>query len=227
MKVTFLIAAFATVSAFAGDLGFRYQAERGRCEFEMTEGGNPGFLGECGILEGADLDGKTLVGNLRGIKIKKSSLRSANLSHSDLTGAVFEGSNLQGVIIQNALLHRTDFSDSNLEGASFAGSELKGALIYRGIQGRNADFRKAILENVDFGSGEDVDLSGANFEGARIGPIFCNRDQNLRNANFRNADLSAAIQIVDSLLEGAIYNSNTLLPFSERVAQKLGMVKVD
>lgn len=135
------------------------------------------------------------------------SLQEMNLSFSDFRGCNFVGNNFHQATFADCYFQESDFAKSFFFGVNFQNS------IFESCAFTEAVFSFCKLDNCDF------------------------RDTNLRKANFKGADLRTAklpvgyhAQLRDpldqrSLLDGAIYNSNTQFPkgFSP---SKHGMIKV-
>lgn len=139
-----LVSTLAGGVAAAEDLGFRFSESSGRCENQDGQVGlNPGLLGECGDLAGADLGAAQLDGlNLRGAdlsraylfgaSLKRADLRSALLQKAQLGAARLDGADLRGANLNEAYLFSTTLHDADLRGAQLetvrlARTSLRGA----------------------------------------------------------------------------------------------------
>jgi len=136
------------------------------------------------ILDNAALAGAKLGGaNLEQIYARKTdlhglnftgtrSMRAANLSDSDLQGAV-----LAEVALSGARLAGTDFTDANLSGADLTGAMLEKARL------RGSDLRHAKLDGARL---KNADLTDAKLDGASL------REAMLSGAIFKNAAIAGA-----------------------------------
>lgn len=149
------------------------------------------------------------------VQLTRSSLSQANLNNASLQNVYFWGGSMESVQATNLQV-----LNSTLNGAQLMGAQLEGSRFVDSTL-ENANFETANLENAQFGSPESCqsygdcrDYDGANFRGANLSGAQLYGDfkytQNLREAN----------------LEGAVYfDRATRLPFSDRTARDLGMIK--
>ncbi|MGE0764684.1 MAG: pentapeptide repeat-containing protein [Bdellovibrionales bacterium] len=110
--------------------------------------------------------------------------------------------------ITNSELRLSDFERANMIGAKIALSDLHGSNFH------NTNLEYSEIEKCDFSCS---DLSGANLQGATI------EKSNFRWTDLRGAKLSNC-RIRDVDFWGATYNLDTILPFEQEIARKLGMV---
>ncbi|MEA5535559.1 pentapeptide repeat-containing protein [Crocosphaera sp. XPORK-15E] len=83
-----------------------------------------------------------------------------------------------------------------------------------------------IERNLDLSEKEDVDLSNSDLRGAELTNAILT-GINLSQADLRGADLSHATIDQDKLLNKALYDDKTQLPFSDVEAKKRGMIKLE
>jgi uncharacterized protein YjbI with pentapeptide repeats len=148
------------------------------------------------ILDNAALAGATLDGaNLEQIYARKTdlhgldftgtrSMRTANLSDSDLKGA-----NLAGVSLAGARLAGADFTGANLAGADLSSAMLEKAHL------RGSDLRRAKLDGARL---KNADLTGARLDGASL------REAMLSGAILKDAEL-AGTDLAKSPLDGVTW----------------------
>lgn len=139
--------------------------------------------------------------------LEHCSLQETNLSFSDFRGCSFIGNNFRQATFVNCYLQESDFAKS----------------LFYGV-----DFQNSIFENCEF---PETVFSLCNLDNCDF------RDTNLRQANFKGADLRTTklpteyhAQLRDpldqrSLLDGAIYNSDTQFPKGFSPLEH-GMIKV-
>jgi len=107
--------------------------------------------------------------------------------------------------------------------AAAQGKDLRGAYLYE-AQLKNADFRGANLEKTQLGH---ADLRGADFRGAKLSGAYLHK-ADLSGADLRGAELHSKIggaELNMVKLEGARFDSRTVLPFDDAEAIRRGMVK--
>ncbi len=111
-----------------------------------------------------------------------ANLEGADLSRTNLQGAILAVANLQRANLFGANLHGANLQEAKLQGASLIRADLQGARLF-GANLQGADLQEAKLGEADLGGADlqGADLIKADFEGA-----------NLSDADFRNADLSDA-----------------------------------
>ena len=136
------------------------------------------------------------------------------LSFADqvLDGADFSASLLQGCTFRAALLRMADFSKSTAREVTFIHADLTFADFSSG-QFIDIDFSLADMCKANF---QFSLLQGANFAKADLEQASF-RGADIRGANFSDADLRAAD------FAGAVFDDSTVLQFTAKVAQKLGM----
>jgi uncharacterized protein YjbI with pentapeptide repeats len=150
MTKTFCIAAaalFVSLPAVAGDAGFRFNAETGKCEDKAgVTGLNPGVAGECGDLgERANLTAASLRGSdLRRAYLFQADLRGADLRGTKLTkahlsGAKLNGADLRGADLRGAYLHKADLSEADLRGAILTDGRGSAGLLAVNLSGAVVD----------------------------------------------------------------------------------------
>ena len=101
-----------------------------------------------------------------------SGFAGAELSHSDLSGGVFEAVDFSGARIDNAMatdsfFAGSSFENASLQGTDFSGSDLKN-VCFRGADLRSADFEIADCRGADF---TGANLAGARFPGTNLKDI--------------------------------------------------------
>ncbi len=192
-------------ASHAIDLGFRF--EDGFCQKSNSPGTNPEFFGECG-----------------------------NLTKSRFINQTFKDIKLLGGVFNSSYFYVTRMDGGNLSHASFRRSivlqtniqEVEAThLDVRGGHFKSVNFTKSNLQNL-FATGtrftkvnfQDCDLRHASFWGSLL------QEVSFKGADLRDANLEQVF-IFLSDLEGAKFNAKTKLPFSEEVALKKGMVKID
>ncbi len=107
---------------------------------------------------GADLSDSDLRGAV---------LRNSNFENADMRGAALSGADLAGSSFVNANVSGTDFSDSRLADSDFTGANIRGAFL------------------------SDANLDRVDFTGTNLYKAHCNRTS-LLDANFLHADLTEA-----------------------------------
>lgn len=175
--------------------------------------------GECAYLVGVRWHGMSLAGrrtNLRGANLNAAVLVGANLTDADVTGARLYVQDMNGAILVRTKLRWADFSSGGEAGAPMTH-----------IQATAVDLAHANLHRARL---MFATLNGAYLMDANLSGAFLNRawllGANLRNANLMGTDMSQ-VQVDDNtVFAGAKYDSRTRLPFSEREAEKRGMVKI-
>lgn len=116
---------------------------------------NPGVIPD---FTGADLSDSDLRGAV---------LRNSNFENADMRGAALSGADITGSTFVNANVSGTDFSDSRLADSDFTGANLRGAFL------------------------SDANLDRVDFTGADLYKAHLTRTS-LIDANFRNADVTDA-----------------------------------
>jgi uncharacterized protein YjbI with pentapeptide repeats len=107
--------------------------------------------------------------------------------------------------------------------AAADGKDLRGAYLFE-AKLKNVDFRGANLEKAQLGH---ADLRGADFRGAKLTGAYL-RKADLSGADLRGAELHSKIggaELNTVKLEGARFDSRTVLPFDDAEAIRRGMVK--
>ncbi len=152
MKKLILIAFLCIESAFAVDLGYRYDWDSGLCiNSSGKEGRNTGNLDECG--ESSEINFARqkkyleVKGRLsqRGLKIEASVMTKVNFSKANLVGAQFESVDLKTANFTSANLQRAKFLKADLTGANFALSDLRAAIFDSSILAE-VKFDKAVFD---------------------------------------------------------------------------------
>jgi uncharacterized protein YjbI with pentapeptide repeats len=92
----------------------------------------------------------------------ETSLENAQLTYSDLAGAIAEEVNFQGAQLDHALLTDSFLAGANFDACSAVGADFTGADL-TGASFANADLRNADFEICNC---TGVDFTGANLEGA-------------------------------------------------------------
>ena len=104
-------------------------------------------------------------------------LNGVRLDGADLTGARLQGASLYGARLRRAHLHHTDFSDADMRGVSMRGANIRVTRFTR-AKLRGANFSDARIESADF--------SGADLRDA----LFCG--VSITSADFDGARLAGA-----------------------------------
>ena len=114
------------------------------------------------------------------------------------------------IISAPALAQSKDLQHAYLFEANLAGADLQGANLYRAQLG-SADLRKADLRNASIGGAYlyKTDLRGADLRGAKFA------------ISLKGAELK------QTLLDGALFDHATVLPFSTDEAVRRGMVLLE
>lgn len=211
-----------TANTFAGDLGYRFDANTLSCvNSSGNKGYNPDYLGQCGKVHDvhivhayhpadpnaviADLDNK----DLRGISFEHVAFIDGTLQHADLTGATFKTVNFL----------RTSFQSANLSSALL---EKIGATA-------DLNFNNAILDNAVIKASY---LNEATFiEASLIGTTITalTKIKSLERADLRSANLSGMSGAPSFKLKEAKFDINTQLPsgFTKDQAISSGMIFVE
>lgn len=133
-------------------------------------------------------------------------LRLVDLSDRDLSWFSLRKRDLSGARLRRTCLFRANLERCDLTCVEFDDADLTNVFLADAI-GPGAIFKRA---NLDYGHLQRIDLQGANLWGASI------REAKLEGADLSCADLRAVDLRGSSLdranLEGARYNSQTLLP---------------
>lgn len=164
---------------------------------------------------------------LKGTQLRNADLSEAHLNHACLDGAGlqnarFEDAELQhaslvSVDLQNAVLNRANLEGARLNHACLIGAQLKDARLERAhLQGavlRGANLRRASLARTHL---EGVDFSGANLEGTCFWKACFDganlSGANLKDARFQETNLSNAKGLIQSQLDSARGDHETLIP---------------
>jgi uncharacterized protein YjbI with pentapeptide repeats len=163
-----------STSSRADDEGYRFNLVSGRCENSAgQQGRNPGFVGECGDLRDADLEG--------------ADLAHANLRGADLRRAYLFGADLRGTDLRDAELYRANLCHAVLAGADLRGAQLRGAYLFK-TDLRSADLRGAHLNQALQGADlQRTSLAGAKFDAQTELP-FCPIEAGRRLMVFDGSD---------------------------------------
>ena len=131
---------------------------------------------------------------------EQATLRYANLSGANLSGADLRRADLSGANLSGADLRRADLSDATLSDATLYGADLSDATL------RYANLRYANLSGADLSGADlsDATLYCANLSGANL------RHANLRSADLRRADLRGA-DLRRADLRGAVFANNEVM----------------
>jgi uncharacterized protein YjbI with pentapeptide repeats len=188
-----------TLGVHAGDLGFRYQSQSGKCVNDQgQEGLNPGNIGQCGDLRGVVISRLNLDSmDLSGSRFDSSDVQGTILSHTNLTGVQFTQTNLSGVDLTGAIIHstgftgaillNTQFSSADIQSSDFTDADLSGAqLSYMRFSGSTMTRTKLANAGLDYSDLSQVDLSGAVLTGANL------QNSDLSKATLNGTDLSGA-----------------------------------
>ena len=144
-------------------------------------------------IPGANLSGANLSGaDLDSADLNSAYLSGANLSFANLIGASLTGANLTG-----AKLSRVDLTGADLTGANLGLADLNGAYL------SGANLTGANLSGANLRS---ADLTGANLRGVNL------RGANLSVAYLIGADLTGAKNLIQTQLNEACGNNETVLP---------------
>jgi uncharacterized protein YjbI with pentapeptide repeats len=140
-------------------------------------------------------------------------------SEESFKSGVLEGADFGGRELNNA-----DFSYSNLRMANFSKTSFTDAC-FRFADLTFADFDLAELVKADLSC---ADLCKASLRGARLN--FANlTGADLEHADFLEADLRGAVladvDFRNARFTGALFDAQTILPFSKDEAQRLGMIE--
>lgn len=119
-------------------------------------------------------------------------LSGADLSISDLSGSLLADANLEGADLTGAVLDGADLSAARLVGADLSGASLMGV-----------DAPLLDATGADF---SDAWLCGAQLAGSHFA------DADLSRASLVGADLSGVTGLEDADLDGAYFDTDTLLP---------------
>ena len=183
-----------------------FEFKNGRCQNETGASGlNPQVLTQC-----SDLKDKILIGQ----RLSALDLRFSNLWKADLSESAFIKSDVSQVNWRDGIFRKGDCRDSQFSGADL-----------RGLVGPASAWRSCRLDGAD--------LRGAKLGRARF--LNCSlrradlRFAYLSHTSFEGSDLRGA-KLIDSVVaqtnfHKALFDSETLLPFSEREALKRGMIK--
>ncbi|MBC7385945.1 MAG: pentapeptide repeat-containing protein [Cryobacterium sp.] len=198
---SFAVVLFAILSiqatAFARDLGFRYNALRNECRNSAGKLGlNPDFIGVCGDLTST---------RLTTLNLFESHLMGADLSpitRNPQDDIAFDYSDFRGV-------------------KAIRGEFINGS--YKGVNFQKADFSDAAF--LVRGQARPISFNDADFRNSRfLGATFVLADfmgADLRFADFRSIDCK------NCNWKGAIYNSKSRLPFSFETADRMGMISAE
>jgi uncharacterized protein YjbI with pentapeptide repeats len=146
----------------------------------------------------ANIPGANLSGaNLRGADLDSADLNSAYLSGANLSFANLIGARLTGANLTGANLSRVDLTGADLTGANLGLADVNGA--YLG----GANLSGANLSGANLRS---ADLTGANLRGVNL------RGANLSVAYLIGADLTGAKNLIQTQLNEACGNNETVLP---------------
>lgn len=155
----------------------------------------------------------------------------------DETSAYFRGQDLSALKMNGILFSMADLAYANLNGVEINNAVLRSARLFRATlytaQCKQADFRGADLNGASFNKAEcsQADFRGmkatntsfrnANLQKSRFNYLYC-QGCNFQNADLRGADLTGGF-ILNSRFKGALFNSETRLPFSREQALEKGM----
>ena len=196
------------------------------------------LLGACDNKSKQLLETKKCPGcNLTNGYYKNADLEGADLSKTNLLGAIFEGSKLKGANFEGAYLFNTSLMNSDLtgvnfkdamlvaanlrnaqiEGADFTNTDVSGAIWIEGfrcLKGSIGTCYKTSLQKLDATNDcQECNLFQAQFEGR----VFENTNlekavlhkANLKNAQFKNVNLRFA-NFKDAIVEGADFTGSRL-----------------
>jgi hypothetical protein len=197
----------------ASDIGFRYKD--GMCVNQNGDKGlNPGYVGQCGDLQGIVLKNLDLTGyDLSGSKFTSSEIQNVNFSESKLEGVSFQSAKITDSIFKKSMNTNTNFSKAAIITSDFSAAEFI-----------HVKFQNANLQGAVFTAIKAID---ANFANTKMKKSRMDRSEIL-NSDFSDADLREAnfseSIIKDTILKGARYNKKTILPFNKDTADNLGMI---
>jgi uncharacterized protein YjbI with pentapeptide repeats len=175
----------------------------------------PGVHLEKADLEGAHLEDAQLFvahledADLRSAHFERAAMNGAHLERADLRGAHLEdlatarracldGANLLGACVERANLKEASLSHASLAGANLDNADLSAANLSRASFATSLDLRR--------GSWDWVKVEPAHLSGTKLA------DSDLSEANLRGVDLSAAKGLVQSQLDEAEGDEETVLP---------------
>lgn len=237
---THLVIFGLSLTAYAGDKGFRYVNHE--CVNAKGEKGyNPSYFGQCAdfrgvVLGNISLDGIDFSGSLfNGANFEKSTLKAATLVGVDFSGANLVGVNFDGAVIQkssfkksilkNISLFDAETSEVDFSEADFKLSDLSYAKFktcnfekadFSGVKLEQAEFTGSLLNNAIF---ENANLTSAQLQNINV------TNGNFQSANFAKADLSGAT-FTKSVFNSATWIGANLTKVS-LVEAKLMSAKMD
>ena len=136
-------------------------------------------------------------------KAERRGFQTANLSHSNFTGADAKDAYFRGAVLESA-----DFSAASLKGIQFRGAKLDKATLER-AQLEYSDLRQAHLTEANLADGG---LDGRQSPRYRYEQGGCSRRKPVRRrltgAILKGVDFSYA-ELLGARLEGAIFDENT------------------
>ncbi len=189
------------------DKGFRFRMDNRTCRNSKdVPGYSRGFLGECGVLEGAQL---------RRFKIQSKGMISGVVREASLATPFIEWlsaqmSRWENVKIISGSLWDSEFQRSSLENVVFEGVDLRGV-----------SFRDASLTNVTFRDCKMLDMS---FRRAQLKNVKFERTS-CRFCDFVGTKMGSAT--LDTPFESAGFSFETELPFPYEQVGKYGFVLRD
>ena len=182
------------------ELAYRFRGDILACADDQGElGYNPDVAGECGDLQGSQLQSHTLMGknlfgaNLSGMDLRKADLRDAVLLRADLTQTRLWEADLRGADLRGANLSGAELIEARLDGAQLQGADLTDASLTQasmeGADLRGANLRRAILKNARLNQADlqVADLSEAVLFGSdlRAGRPPGNKDDPSRSGRWK------------------------------------------
>jgi hypothetical protein len=168
---------------------------------------------EKAVEEEAVFDVKTLVsGHNEWIASGGTSGAKATIENQDLSGADLAGVNLSGATLRNVRLSSANLRGAVLQSTDLRGSDLSGADLTDGdltsSNMRRVDLSSATLANTKLAG---TDLAGASLRGADLAGTDL-KGANLLDADIASTDLSGATGLVQTQVNKARPNINTVLP---------------